>query len=179
MSDAAWKAANYNSGITVDQSQIDTLNSRGTPQGNFDYYKQNGANAMEVESLNRFYGKDAVAAAGVSVRPNVPHGASVVPPDRAQDPARVVPANPPSWHGQSPFGPSTPRPTPTPGYVGPGARGQSPFGPSTPRPTPAPRPAVPGFRGSSPNPLRPAPAAPTTQPPRANTREGRSSTVSA
>ena len=163
-----WKKKNFNTNITVDQSQIDALNDRKTPQGNFDYYKKNGANEMEVESLNRFYGKDKVAAAGIGVKPTTMtpgRGGNPDSPnnrenradepysqrpnareDRGPTPAPVKPT--PSWHGQSPFGPTTPKPT-TPPYVGPGARGQNPFGPSTPKPTTPPY-VGPGARGQSP-----------------------------
>jgi hypothetical protein len=156
-----WKKKNYNNNITVDQSQIDALNLRKTPEANFEYYSKNGANEMEVESLNRFYGKDKVAAAGIGVKSTFPN------PDRPntrEDRLQPTPGRPndredrgptpapnptkPGFRNNPPFGPTTPKPT-TPPYVGPGARGQNPFGPSTPKPTTPPY-VGPGARGQSP-----------------------------
>ena len=74
---ADWKKNNFSKSPTVSQKQIDVLNSRGTPQANFDYYKKNGANAEEIESLNRFYGKDKTAAAGIKLNtPTAPPSAA-------------------------------------------------------------------------------------------------------
>lgn len=191
-----WKKKNFNTNITVDQSQIDALNSRKTPQGNFDYYSKNGANEMEVESLNRFYGKDKVAAAGIGVKPkgNDPDRPNTredrLVPDRDRPNAREdrptpTPTPTPGFRNQyPPFGPSTPRPIGPPQGNTPGFREKMP-NPLRPPVVPPDRgqnpdrviPPNPGFRGSMPNPLRP-PATPGTQPPRANIRENRSSTIS-
>ena len=155
MSSAAYKAANYDTNITVDQSQIDVLNSRGTPESNFAYYKKNGASAMELESLNRFYGKDKVAAAGIGVRPIVPHGASVVPPDRGGDTSRV----------------------PSIGVgIYPGARGQTPYKPPAVGPTVLPMPPI-GRAPFNPKPTVIKPAAPTIQPIRDSAPASRTSTI--
>jgi len=60
---ADWKKKNYNMGINVSQDTIDAMNSRKTPEGNFDYFKKNAPSAEEREGLNRFYGTDKVNAA--------------------------------------------------------------------------------------------------------------------
>jgi hypothetical protein len=60
---ADWKKKNYDMGINVSQGTIDDMNSRKTPEGNFDYYKKNKPNAEQREGLNRFYGTDKVNAA--------------------------------------------------------------------------------------------------------------------
>ena len=154
MSSAAYKAANYDTNITVDQSQIDALKSRGTPESNFEHYKKNGASAVEVEALNRFYGKDKVAAAGIGVRPIVPHGASVVPPDRGGDPSRV----------------------PSIGVgIYPSARGQTPYKPPAVGPTVLPSPPT-GRAPFNPTPTVIKPAAPTAQAPRDSAPASRTTT---
>jgi hypothetical protein len=136
---ADWKKNNFNLNVNVPQSQIDTLNSRKTPEGNFAYYKQHGANDVEREALNRFYGKSAtdqalgtgVPAGGNPDNPNNREGRIV--PDPMRPNARedrpgssLGPITHPGgdmWHNESPFGPRRPGVTPPAG------------GPSAPMPS--------------------------------------------
>jgi hypothetical protein len=159
MSSAAYKAANYDTNITVDQSQIDALKSRGTPESNFDYYKKNGANATEFEALNRFYGKDKVAAAGISASGSISTNPDTVNREREGS----ISTNPDTRNREGAS------PAPTPGFRG----GQTwptapaPIAPVDRAQDPA-RVPTPGFRSQSPF----TPKAPTTQPVR-DSAEGR------
>jgi hypothetical protein len=137
MVDKKWKASNYDTNITVSQSAIDELKSRGTKEANIAYYKKHGATTEQREALNRFYGKGTISSSVIadSSAPNIRENRAQAPdpnrPNAREDRSSSVgtPKNTPPPKINAPGGRSgIGAGTPTPNRAAPGGRSGNPFG---------------------------------------------------
>jgi len=192
MSTPDWKKNNYDLSINVPQSNIDTLNSNQTFEGNVAHYKKSGLDPVSREAMNRFYGVDRVkgvfgdatpttmtpgrggdpdspnnrenrADEPESQRPNAREDRGpTVPQDRGPNPNRVPPVRGITPYVPPAVGPAVLPPPPT--VRVPPTASITP-GPTTPAPTPSATSRFPGVN---------IPTKPLNTPaPNANTRENR------